>query len=470
MDAIKIAILILVEGSFMDWKTLAGFDEKFARITIKPHNTFGGKVVEVLYGAQDENGNPVQPKEVGVDGCGRWYGVETDGEYKMYVWTHPACDGGATEYGTDFGENALEAMENDVRAKLALCRKAEDVTRDSSSTEEAINAVKAEWDALTNWNTPKEAEYAERFNSAVNSFAAKFEKFRANAEEKAKLAEEAVQLAVSTEWKKTQEAFRNLQEEWQEIGSAGEKDDELWGIFSNARKQFNEARRNYFDNLDEMHAKAEETKTKLISDAQATLDGAKNWKAAGEKMNELMDAWKAAGSSGRDKDDALWEQFNGIRREFFKKRQEFFSERNELRKAASDAKKALISKAQEIVDLKDFSKETTEKMKGLDKEWKAAGNAGREENDKLWDAFKAVKEVFWNAKHEDSLNRFREIIERKQASIKTIRAEVDRLGEQEFETDNYDRIRSIQNRIEEKKQQITKLEADIAELEAKIAE
>ena len=81
----------------MDWKTLPGFEEKFARITIKPHNTFGGKVVEVLYGAQDENGNPVQPKEVGVDGCGRWYGVESDGEYTMYEWTHPACDGGNTE-------------------------------------------------------------------------------------------------------------------------------------------------------------------------------------------------------------------------------------------------------------------------------------------------------------------------------------------------------------------------------------
>ena len=109
-------------------------------------------------------------------------------------------------------------------------------------------------------------------------------------------------------------------------------------------------------------------------------------------------------------------------------------------------------------------------MKNLDKEWKAAGNAGREDNDKLWDAFKAVKEVFWNAKHEDSLNRFREIIERKQNSIKTIRAEVERLGEQEFETEDYTKIRGIQTRIEEKKQTIEKLQEEIKDLEAKIAE
>ena len=48
----------------MDWHTLPGFDEKFSRITTKEHKTFGGNVVEVLYGAVDENGNPVQPKEL----------------------------------------------------------------------------------------------------------------------------------------------------------------------------------------------------------------------------------------------------------------------------------------------------------------------------------------------------------------------------------------------------------------------
>jgi hypothetical protein len=388
----------------------------------------------------------------------------------MYVWTHPACDGGNTEYGTEAGEEALEAMENDVRAKLAVCRKAEDVTRSSGTTEEMINGLKAEWEALRNWGTPKEKEYSARFDKALSSFTERLDRYKANAEEKAKLVAEAAELAASKEWKKTQEAFRSLQDEWQEIGSAGEEDDALWEKFSAARKQFNEARRSYFDNLDEMRAKAEETKKNLIAEAGEVLAGVKNWKQAGDKMNALMDSWKAAGSSGRETDDELWAQFNGIRKEFFEKRRAFFDERNELRKQAVDAKKALIAKAQEIVDQKNFSKEITEQMKNLDKEWKAAGNAGREENDKLWDAFKAVKEVFWNAKHEDSLNRFREIIDRKQNSIKTIRAEVERLGEQEYETSDYTKIGGIQSTIEEKKAVIEKLQEEIKDLEAKIAE
>ena len=44
----------------MDWHTLPGFDEKYSRITIKEHKSLGCKTVEVLYGAQDENGNPIE--------------------------------------------------------------------------------------------------------------------------------------------------------------------------------------------------------------------------------------------------------------------------------------------------------------------------------------------------------------------------------------------------------------------------
>ena len=94
----------------MDWHTLPGFDEKYSRITIKEHKSLGCKTVEVLYGAQDENGNPIAPKEAGVDGCGRWYGIESNGEYTMFSWQHPACDGGqldtlANEYSVEFNNN-----------------------------------------------------------------------------------------------------------------------------------------------------------------------------------------------------------------------------------------------------------------------------------------------------------------------------------------------------------------------------
>ena len=48
----------------MNWKTLEGFEEKLAKVSFKAHKTFDGKVVEVLYGAKDENGNFVSAADV----------------------------------------------------------------------------------------------------------------------------------------------------------------------------------------------------------------------------------------------------------------------------------------------------------------------------------------------------------------------------------------------------------------------
>ena len=82
------------------------FNDAFAKTKLKPHKTFGGKVVEILYGAKDAEGNPCAPKEGVEDGHGRWFGIEVNGDYRMYSWTHSKDEGGNTEYGTDHEDHA----------------------------------------------------------------------------------------------------------------------------------------------------------------------------------------------------------------------------------------------------------------------------------------------------------------------------------------------------------------------------
>ena len=72
------------------------FNDAFAKTKLKPHKTFGGKVVEILYGAKDAEGNPCAPKEGVEDGHGRWFGIEVNGDYRMYSWTHSKDEGGNT--------------------------------------------------------------------------------------------------------------------------------------------------------------------------------------------------------------------------------------------------------------------------------------------------------------------------------------------------------------------------------------
>ena len=120
------------------------------------------RVVEVLYGAKDENGNFVLPKEDQNDGHGRWFGIETNGEYRMFSWRKPAYLGGGVEYGTSHNDTALEDMENDLRKKQELCRQAENI-----STVEEFEEIRKQFEVIENWNTPKDEEYAIWFGKTL---------------------------------------------------------------------------------------------------------------------------------------------------------------------------------------------------------------------------------------------------------------------------------------------------------------
>ena len=115
-----------------------------------------------------------------------------------------------------------------------------------------------------------------------------------------------------------------------------------------------------------------------------------------------------------------------------------------------------------------YSKETTERMKQLDVEWKTIGYSGKNDNDRLWDEFKAAKDVFWNAKHENSQERFKALIDQKDERIKSMREQVENLEERVYQTENFDEIRGLQRRAEEKKQIIEDMKKDIEDLKNKL--
>ena len=193
-----------------------------------------------------------------------------------------------------------------------------------------------------------------------------------------------------------------------------------------------------------------------------------NFKNTTEVMNGLMDEWKKVKSAGHEVDEELWKQFSGARQEFFAKRKEFFAKRDAERKAVIDKKRALIEEAKEIGEKKDYSKEATDRMKQLDVEWREAGYSGKDTNDKLWAEFKAAKDVFWNGKHEDSQERFKEIIAKKQDLIDRKKEEINQMEEDVYAVDDFDEQRRLQRRADSDKQFVEKLKQDIEDLKKKI--
>ena len=66
------------------------------------------------------------------------------------------------------------------------------------------------------------------------------------------------------------------------------------------------------------------------------------------------------------------------------------------------------------------------------------------------------------------VKRLQEAYDHKKSQLPIVREEINRLQEQEYETSDYERIRSIQRQVEEKKAFLEKLKSDIEDIEKKL--
>ena len=449
------------------------FNDTFAKTKLKPHKTFGGKVVEILYGAKDAEGNPCAPREGVDDGHGRWYGIEVNGDYRMFSWTHSKDEGGNTEYGTDCEDHALEDMEAEILKKRDLARNAEILAREYSGedAEEKMEALKKEWASLKVWDTPVEKEYQARFDKALGEFEPRQEEIKQNKASKEAIVAKAEELKNAENFRDARNTLAGLKDELYAVGSAGaEADQALRAALNKIDRELRDKQREYNATRDERMAAAKEKKEAIIAEAKQVTANVKNWKNAGDKLSELFNEWKAAGNSGKDVDDALWEQFSTIRKEFNTARNAFFAERASKWEESVSTKEKLIAEAKEISDKKDYGRETTNRMKELDKEWRAAGYSGKEKNDALWDEFNKAKEVFWDAKKSESLKRIQNIVDRKKAELSDLKKKIEDLEFQIEIAPNPDMKEDWERELQMREREANRLESSIEEDEAKLSD
>ncbi len=447
------------------------FNDKYAKERAREHKAFQGKVVEIFYGAKDAEGNPTETREGVDDGHGRWYGIRCGEDYTMFVWEHSRDEGGEVEYGTEYGYDAVKVMESQLEEKRQLCLKAEEIARtyEGDDGEEKLQELRGSWDALKDWGTPKDAELSRRFEKAFAEYAPRAEAIKTNKASKQAVVDKIESIRSIVSFKEAREAARGLLNELDEIGSAGDENDDLFrkqvrDLQKDIEKRFQE----YRDNIETNRAAAKEKKEQIITSSRNILANVSNWKAAGDQLNGLFTDWKAAGSAGHDEDDALWAQFNAVRDEFYAKRKQFFNERNEKFKKSIETKNALIEEARTISETKDYGRENTERMKKLDVEWKAAGYSGKDENDKLWEEFSAVKETFWDGKKALANAKFQEELDEKTAQMENLKKQVEDLEYRITIAETPSMREGFEKDIYIKKSQINDLEDRISALRDRI--
>ncbi|MCS4489162.1 DUF349 domain-containing protein [Corynebacterium sp. ES2794-CONJ1] len=168
-------------------------------------------------------------------------------------------------------------------------------------------------------------------------------------------------------------------------------------------------------NADEVGHKAKEEKARrreenikrkeaLALEAEDLAEKSTDWKQAGDRIREILDEWKTIRGIDRKTDDALWKRYSRARDSFNRRRGAHFAELDRGRAAARRVKEDLVARAEELKDSTDWG-ETARAFRDLMKEWKSAGRAPRDVDDKLWEAFKSAQDHFFEARNAQAHER-----------------------------------------------------------------
>jgi hypothetical protein len=182
---------------------------------------------------------------------------------------------------------------------------------------------------------------------------------------------------------------------------------------------------------DEHRAAQTARKEALAAEAEDVATNSTQWKAAGDRLREMLEEWRTISGLDRKSDDALWKRYSAARETFNRRRGSHFAELDRERAGARQAKEELCERAEELADSTDWGA-TGAAFRDLLTQWKAAGRTAKDVDDALWQRFKAAQDTFFGARNAASAERdseFRANAEAKEALL----TEAERLDTSDLE-------------------------------------
>ncbi len=190
-------------------------------------------------------------------------------------------------------------------------------------------------------------------------------------------AEEAEQLAESTQWKSAGDRLKEIADSWRTVpGLDRHTDDELWKRIRAARSTFERHRGAHFATLDQQRKEAAARKEELVVEAEQLAESSE-WQATANRLKQLMQEWKAAGRAQRDSEEALWKRFRAAQDAFFARRSAVFAEREAGLRNNLAAKEALLAEAVALDPSRDLEG-ARRSMRDIHERWDKAGRVPRE--------------------------------------------------------------------------------------------
>jgi hypothetical protein len=218
----------------------------------------------------------------------------------------------------------------------------------------------------------------------------------ANFKKKEEICSKLEQLKESKEDQNLVEKFNELKSLWKESGP----------IHAHKIKDINKTFRILCDSIYEkclvVYKEQEQEKGKNLRLKEALCEEIEgliepgSWKQATEFVQKIQQNWDACGPVPKESSDEVWERFKKACALFFERRKNFYHTRKTMLKENLKKKKELCEKTETLADSTDW-KETSQKIKEIQKEWQKTGPGTRPQEEALWKRFRAACDRFFSA-------------------------------------------------------------------------
>jgi hypothetical protein len=225
---------------------------------------------------------------------------------------------------------------------------------------------------------------------------------RKNLEHKMQLCEKAEELLLSKSITRSFKQLQKYHEEWKETGPVpADKKDEIWERFRSISDKINQARREYYEKLQEEQQNNLIAKQALCEKLDEVLageyEGATAWKEATTQAEELQKLWGTIGRAPVKYNDEIWDRFRSQLKQFYDRRKEYFAGLKEDQMNNYNLKVDLCLQAETLKSSTNWKKTTSDFLQ-LQEQWKKTGPVPRKYSDKIWKRFRAACDEFFKSK------------------------------------------------------------------------
>lgn len=230
--------------------------------------------------------------------------------------------------------------------------------------------------------------------------------FKKNLKQKEELCKKAEALLEESSINKAFKELQKLHKKWKtETGPvAKEFREPIWERFSEATKKLHDKRHEFFKELKEKQQQNLVEKEAVCVSIENIIDkeinSHKAWQNKIKEVAELQDKFKSIGRVPDSDNDRIWQRYRAALSKFNRAKNAFYKEMKDEQRTNLDLKMKLVEEAESLKDSTDW-KETANKLKRLQADWKKIGQVPRKDSDKIWKRFRGACNTFFNNLNEN---------------------------------------------------------------------